>query len=355
VDFELGAEDRSALARVEAALEAEGDVAAAAPGLDPADLRGLVLRLQAAVGAGPALSARLALARAAPALLLAVDATRHLRDLVAAAGGAGLPPGEAEALARGERVGAVARADDAAAPAARLVREGGGYRLTARKGFVANAPLADWIGVLAEAEGGPALCLVRASDPGVRVGPRLALMGLDALAVAPVEADGAPLEAARVLGPGPAPLDALYEREANLSLALAAAGLARGALQAAHRHALAHRREGRPVFGRQEVAFPLAEVLASADAAELLARRAAWLVASGDPDGETVVRCAKVFCCERAERAASACLQVTAGEGYRRGTAAERAYRDAKGLALAGTTLEVARMAIADALLARGA
>jgi alkylation response protein AidB-like acyl-CoA dehydrogenase len=41
------------------------------------------------------------------------------------------------------------------------------------------------------------------------------------------------------------------------------------------------------------------------------------------------------------------------GEGYRRGNAAERAYRDAKGLTLAGTTVEVARMAIADALLSR--
>jgi alkylation response protein AidB-like acyl-CoA dehydrogenase len=50
---------------------------------------------------------------------------------------------------------------------------------------------------------------------------------------------------------------------------------------------------------------------------------------------------------------ASACLQVTGGEGYRRGSVAERAYRDAKGLTLAGTTVEVARMAIADELLAR--
>ena len=65
-----------------------------------------------------------------------------------------------------------------------------------------------------------------------------------------------------------------------------------------------------------------------------------------------MVRCAKVFCAESAERAASAVLQVLGGEGYRRGSAAERAYRDAKGLALAGTTLEVARMAIADAVLA---
>jgi alkylation response protein AidB-like acyl-CoA dehydrogenase len=66
-----------------------------------------------------------------------------------------------------------------------------------------------------------------------------------------------------------------------------------------------------------------------------------------------VVRCAKVFCAEAAERGAGACLQVMAGEGYRRGSPAERAWRDVKGLAFCGTTVEVARMAIADELLSR--
>ena len=46
-------------------------------------------------------------------------------------------------------------------------------------------------------------------------------------------------------------------------------------------------------------------------------------------------------------------MQVAAGEGYVAGSVFERAWRDAKGLAVAGTTLEVARMAVADDLLAR--
>jgi len=46
-------------------------------------------------------------------------------------------------------------------------------------------------------------------------------------------------------------------------------------------------------------------------------------------------------------------LQVTAGQGYISGTVAECAYRDAKGMAMAGTTVETARMAIADELLER--
>ncbi|HEY6002693.1 MAG TPA: acyl-CoA dehydrogenase, partial [Anaeromyxobacter sp.] len=225
---------------------------------------------------------------------------------------------------------------------------------TAQKPFVANGPIADWIAVFAEADGREAVCLVSPREEGVRPGPRLELAGLDGLAVSALAVDGARLPDERVLGPrGDAAASRRYRLEADLSAAIAAAGLMRSALAEAVAHARAHVRGGRPVFAQQEVAFPLAEVLARAEAAELLCHRAAWLARSGDPRAETVVRCAKVFCAEGAERAASACVQAMAGEGYRRGSAADRAWRDAKGLALAATTVEVARMDIADALLAR--
>ena len=283
-----------------------------------------------------------------------MEATRHLSDLVGALGPGALSPGEADALRRGERIGAVALADDAAAGPARLRRDGREWRLAARKSFVTNGPMADWTAVFAEADGRQAVCLVSPRDEGVRPGPRLDLMGLDGLAVSALAVENARLPDARVLGPfdGRVP-STRYQREADLSIAVAAAGLTRRALEAANRHAHAHRRDGRPVFARQEVAFKLAEVLALAEAAELLCQRAAWLLGAGDAEAGTVVRCAKVFATESAERTASACLQIMAGEGYLRGSPAERAWRDCKGLALAGTTAEVARMAIADALLSR--
>lgn len=361
MDLELSPPDREEEARTSLLLATEAEALAALPDLDAPAARRLVVALQRVLlhGGGdgaaradrPGVAARLAVARASPSLLLAAEATRHLRDLLTPRGAAALPPAEADALARGERVGAVARADAAEAPRARLARTAGGWRLTARKGFVSNGPLADWIGVFADAGGREALCLVAPGDPGVHVGARQPLMGLDGLHVSALAADDAPLGEDRVLE---GDLGAAYQREADLTLAVAAAGLMRGALAAAGRHARAHQRDGRPVFTRQEVAFKLAEVLAHAEAAELLCHRAAWLAGEGDPEAAEVVRCAKVFCVESAERAASACLQVMGGEGYRRGSPAERAYRDAKGLALAGTTVELSRMAIADALLARG-
>lgn len=355
MDFELGPEGQEA-ERAAAWLEAEGKAFTALSGLDAAALRVALLAAQGAL-AGPgsrALAPLLAVARRSAPLFLALEATRHLRDLVGSLGPGGLPEGEIAALARGERIGAVALADSAEAPPARLARSGDGWRLTARKSFVTNAPVADWIAVFADSDGREAVCLVSPREAGVRPGERMDLMGLDGLAVAALAAEDAPLPASRVLGPfADRAASARYARDANLSIAVAAAGLMRGALRAAHRHARDHRRDGRPVFSRQEVAFKLAEVLALTEAAELLCYRASWMVETADPGADTVVRCAKVFCTESAERAASACLQVMGGEGYRKGNAAERAYRDAKGLALAGTTVEVARMAIADALLSR--
>ncbi|HTP49415.1 MAG TPA: acyl-CoA dehydrogenase [Anaeromyxobacteraceae bacterium] len=317
--------------------------------LDRAVLRDLLASAERAGAGGGSMAARLAWARASLPLFLSVEATRHMRDLVHRVGSEAL-----SRLVREDRVGAVALAGPAGAGPAALRRAGGGLRLSARKSFVTNGPLADRIAVFAEAEGREVVCLVAPGEEGVEVGRGMDLMGLGGLAVASLTLEDAPVSPDRVLGPLPdRSASARYLRDANLTLATGAAGLLRSALSAASRHALARERDGRPLFSRQEVAFRLAEVLSLAEAAELLCHRAAWMADASDPEADTVVRCAKVFCTESAERAASACLQVMGGEGYRRDNPVERAYRDAKGLALSGTTLEVARMEIADALLAR--
>jgi alkylation response protein AidB-like acyl-CoA dehydrogenase len=358
VNFELGSEGQEAGRRVAALLAGEGKVFTALAGLDAVPLKQTLLSAQKALRGDGASSvaAGLAVARESVALLLAVEATRHLSGLVGSLGNQALPAAELVALSRGDRVGAVALADSAAASPARLTWSGGAWRLSCHKSFVTNAPLADWLAVFAECDGREAVCLVSPKDEGVHPGPPMDLMGLDGLAVASLVIDGAPLPREGVLGPfEDRAASARYARDANLSIAVAAAGLMRAVLRAANRHAHAHQRDGRAVSSRQEVSFKLAEVLAWTEAAELLCHRAAWMVATADPEGDTLVRCAKVFCTENAERAASACLQLTGGEGYLSGSLVERAYRDAKGLVLAGTTVEVARMAIADALLSRSA
>jgi alkylation response protein AidB-like acyl-CoA dehydrogenase len=59
---------------------------------------------------------------------------------------------------------------------------------------------------------------------------------------------------------------------------------------------------------------------------------------------------ANVFCSEAAEQTWMA-TQIRAGRGYVSGNPVEWAYRKAKYAATAGTTSEVARMAVTDDLL----
>ena len=139
----------------------------------------------------------------------------------------------------------------------------------------------------------------------------------------------------------------------DLSLADACNGLMYRTLRAATKHTGEQKRHGKPVNAHQEVRFQLAEMFTLLQTAGLLNRRARWMLESGHHDAGTVIGCARVFGAENAERVASSAMQVTAGSGYVKGSAMEQAFRDAKGLALAGTSVELSRMAIADELLER--
>ncbi len=59
----------------------------------------------------------------------------------------------------------------------------------------------------------------------------------------------------------------------------------------------------------------------------------------------------QVFTAEASEKVAALAMQIMAGQGYIQGNAVERAYRESKFAALAGTTSERARMRIAEDLL----
>jgi alkylation response protein AidB-like acyl-CoA dehydrogenase len=219
---------------------------------------------------------------------------------------------------------------------------------------VANAPLADWLAVFADAGGRQLVALVHREQEGLRLGERLALVGLDGLATCAVELDGVRVPPACALGPFDAPEPERWcRRSRDLGLATAGVGRMHVSFATAKAHAETRRRGGKPLVARQEISFKLAELLTATQTAELLVCRAAWMMNAGDPEAGTLVRCAKVFCAENAERVASGAMQILAGSGCIAGNAAERAWREARTLAVLGTTVEVSRMAIADELLAR--
>jgi alkylation response protein AidB-like acyl-CoA dehydrogenase len=107
---------------------------------------------------------------------------------------------------------------------------------------------------------------------------------------------------------------------------------------------------GKPVFKRQEFAFKLSEMLTLTQTAQLMTWRAVWLLAEGDREGPIVMRCAKIFAAESSQEVAGLGLQVAGGEGYLRGGALERAWRESRFAPVAGTPSDQGRAAIADEL-----
>ncbi len=264
-------------------------------------------------------------------------------------------------LSGGRAIGAVAVSEPGdvkpvAGPRTTAVRDGDEYLVTGRKDFVTNGPVADYVAVSAEVEGRPAVCIFEPGSPpeGFRRGARLETMGQRGLAVCGVEMDRARVPASRVLGPfdGDGPLQDLRASQ-DLILSVAALGMMRRVIDEVNGYCRTYHRGGKPIYAHQEVRFKLADMVTLFQTARLLTCRAAWLSAIGDREARTVLDCAKVFSAESAERLASLALQIEAGQGFLSGTVVERAWRDAKYAALAGTTSERSRMGIADAVLRR--
>jgi alkylation response protein AidB-like acyl-CoA dehydrogenase len=312
-------------------------------------------------------------AEASGALFLAAEASTRLFGSLVASHGSDATKTELRPVQEGSLIGAVGLADGASEDGEKVgvkaTRKGDKILLSGRKGFVTNGPIADWVAVSADLEGVPVVGLVRTDSPGFIRGPRLDTLGFRGLAVCAIELEECALDKDHVLGPkgghvgghvdgpnGGLDLEPLRRLE-DLILCVASVGLMHRAFEAAKTHANAHQRGGKPLMGYQEIRFKLAEMLTLHHTSQLYAYRAAWLLADADGpeafDAAAVVHSAKVFTAEAAEQVAAAAAQILAGQGYVSGNPVEQAYRDAKYFGIAGTTTEVARMAIADEMLAR--
>ncbi|RJX29076.1 MAG: acyl-CoA dehydrogenase [Desulfarculus sp.] len=316
--------------------------------------------LQACRSGGlPLLLAQEALAAVSPALLLGLAAGPQLLGRLLARYGT---PTQQErllpALEQGRGLGAVALGETGTSPGPDSLQttaapQGEGYVLSGSKGSLLGGPLADWLAVAAESPTGLVWCLLPAGAPGLRPGPRTATLGLEGAAFGGLELNGCPVPAEMVIGPLPdrGSLAALQSWEDELLIAAGLGVLARSQ-QAAAAFAKEHRSGGKPIIAYQEVGFKLAETLTLQQTAQLLAYKAAWALESGDREAGALLACAKVFCCEAAQRVAGEALQVLGRAGFARGNPVEEAYRDAKYLTIAGVSMEISRQHIGEAVLA---
>jgi len=133
-------------------------------------------------------------------------------------------------------------------------------------------------------------------------------------------------------------------------VAAMAVGVARAATEYATAYAKEREQFGRPIGQNQAIAFMLADMRASVDAARLLTWRAAWMARQGMAFDAAEGSMSKLVAGETAVRVTEQAIQVLGGNGYTREYPVERWHRDAKIFTIFEGTSEIQRMIIGRAV-----
>jgi alkylation response protein AidB-like acyl-CoA dehydrogenase len=129
-----------------------------------------------------------------------------------------------------------------------------------------------------------------------------------------------------------------------------AVGVARAAFEYARDYATERVQFGRRIGQNQAIAFMLADMGASVDAARLLVWRAAWMARQGIALDRAEGSMSKLVAGETAVRVTEQAIQVLGGNGYTREFPVERWHRDAKIFTIFEGTSEIQRMIIGRAV-----
>jgi alkylation response protein AidB-like acyl-CoA dehydrogenase len=126
-----------------------------------------------------------------------------------------------------------------------------------------------------------------------------------------------------------------------------AVGVARAAYDYALEYAKQRVQFGRPIIENQAIAFMLADMKTSIDAARLLVWRAAWMARNGQQFTSAEGSMSKLVAGETAVRVTEKAMQILGGNGYTREYPVERMARDAKIYTIFEGTSEIQRLVIA--------
>jgi acyl-CoA dehydrogenase len=234
----------------------------------------------------------------------------------------------------------------------RAERTAQGWKLSGHKTFISNAGLADFYTVLARTSAGA--------------------KSAHTMFLVPADAKGSSVERFEVLAPHPIgdltlrdvevpPSHQLGEVGAGLDLALsvlqrfrtsvaaAANGFARRALDESIAHLGSREQFGKRLASFQSLRFDVAEMDARLRAAELLVDEAARAVDADAPAVKEVAR-AKWFATENASWVCDRAVQHHGGLGVKRGQVVERLYREVRALRIYEGTSEIQKLILSNAL-----
>ncbi|MFP6824132.1 MAG: acyl-CoA dehydrogenase family protein [Pseudomonadales bacterium] len=126
----------------------------------------------------------------------------------------------------------------------------------------------------------------------------------------------------------------------RILVAAEALGIGRVAMRRAVGYANEREVFGRPIGQNQGVSFPLGEAQMRLDAAELMIRKASWLLDHGEPCGAEA-NMAKWLAADAAFQAADQAVQTHGGFGYAREFHVERYWREARLMRIAPISQEM--------------
>ena len=238
------------------------------------------------------------------------------------------------------------------------VRDGDGYVLDGEKTWISNGGIADVYCVFArtgEAPGARGLSafVVPAGLPGFEIVERLEVIAPHPLATLRFDGCRVP-EEALIGSPGQGFKIAMAVLDVFRStVAAAALGFARRALEAALDRVTVRRIGGAPLADLQMVQGHIADMALDVDAAALLVYRAAWAKDRGAPRVTREAAMAKLFATERAQRVIDTAVQLHGGDGVRSGAVVERLYREIRALRIYEGASDVQRVVIARQALAQ--
>jgi hypothetical protein len=243
--------------------------------------------------------------------------------------------------------------------------------LDGNKTWATNGGIADVHVVVASVDPalgsrGQASFIVPPGTPGLSQGQKFRKYGIRASHTAEVVLDGVRVPGRCLIGGK----DRLDERLARVreggssgeqaamrtfersrpSVAAMAVGIGRAAVEYATEYARNRVQFGRPIGQNQAIAFMLADMQASVDAARLLTWRAAWMARHGKPFDHAEGSMCKLVAGETAVRVTDQAMQILGGNGYTREFPVERWHRDAKIFTIFEGTSEIQRMIIGRAI-----
>jgi acyl-CoA dehydrogenase len=246
---------------------------------------------------------------------------------------------------------------DAAGMRTTATRADGGYVLNGQKAWISNGGIAQFYVVFATVAPGTGhrgvtAFLLDRDDAGLSFGAPMRKMGQRAIVNTELFMQDCFVAEDRRLGAegaGFRGLMATFDRS-RVTLAAAATGLARAALEYAVAYAQERHQFGRPIAEHQAVAFRLADMALRVDASRLLAWRAALMLDRGER-ATTQAAMAKLHASETAMACTWGAVQTLGGWGYSREYPVEKWMRDAKLEEIEEGTSDIQRLVIARGLL----